>query len=221
MYSIRKYFLHACKCLFIALSFGTGHLQGQISPVTWGFDSNFMVPGYLEANKNMEINSGNSSTSPEEFRGFMEFDLTATPSASLQLPVFLNLRVKRNVNPISFQLYGYVGDGVVSRSDFSAGDALISEFVVASAGELSFDVTTFVRTSLDNDNKLLGFNIRPTVSGGFPKDTTWQFYDVGLGEVGAFGNGGNFDTLPEPTSIQLLLTSMFMSIIHYRCLRAC
>jgi hypothetical protein len=86
---------------------------------------------------------------------------------------------------------------VIDRSDFFAGDSLLSEFILSSPGVLSFDVTSFVRGNFDSGRKLLGFNLRPTVAGGFPQDTTWSFINVNLGEQGV---------APEPAAYMLALT---------------
>jgi hypothetical protein len=143
---------------------------------------------------------GFSWTSPEVFRGVYEFNLGS--SGFTTVDANLHLRVvelgREPANPISFQLYGYTGDGQITAADYAAG-TLVSAFTVSSLGTIDVDVSAFMSSAFLRGDQYVGFNIRPSGGPSF-NDTYFIFASPTYGQP---SSTLMIAQVPEPSTIAL------------------
>jgi hypothetical protein len=184
-----------------------------IRPSTWGDLADGGVgpidgmPDLIRTDQ--AIIAGYSVTTPEEFHGAMEFDLQrytfAGNNAFLNLFLFDITREPR-FEGFPFQLYGYIGDGRITASDFSGG-TLLSSFTPSSLGGFSIDVSSFVNQATTNDVRFLGMLIRPD-GDPFINETAYWFGSPTVGGTSStLGERGVF-AVSEPHGLGLITLVM-------------
>jgi hypothetical protein len=162
----------------------------------------------------MEDNSYFGKVRVAEGRLFAEFNIDSFSSIPnedinrvlLQTQIgYLGGTVGEFRNPISFGLFGYVGNGTGDLSDFGAGEVLryiythVNIFGSYSRGDfLSIDVTPFVKQRVSNGDPFAGFGVRVFNPGfvelggdrfpGYPLTLVVETNDVA-------------EPVPEPTTI--------------------
>lgn len=111
--------------------------------------------------------ASNDPAYPVEDRGFSEFNLTTLVGTPVKAELVYTITTTAGgAAPLGFDLYGYVGDGVVSYStanvDFNAGTYLTS-FTITSqpaGSEIHLDVLSFVFGQWLAGEDFVGFNLR-------------------------------------------------------------
>jgi N-acetylneuraminic acid mutarotase len=102
-----------------------------------------------------------------EDRGIIEFDIS-----SISAPVEsakLNLRVYASTGPYPFtvNVYWYLGDGLLTTSDWGSG-ALLTTFSYAGQASVTLDVTPALRALVASGARFAGFNFRFAVPSPIP-----------------------------------------------------
>lgn len=120
-----------------------------------------------------------------EDRGFSEFDLTTLVGTPVTAELVYTITTTAGgTAPLAFDLYGYVGDGVVSyptaNLDFNAGTYLTSFTITSqSAGaEIHLDVLPFVFTQWLAGEDFVGVNLRAQ-----PNANVNRFVHLGIDSV--------------------------------------
>ncbi len=90
--------------------------------------------------------------------GVVEVDISSIPGsvqlAQLVLPVTSN----NLITPTTFNVYGFVGDGFLTQSDFTLG-SFIAFFLLDKQSTINVDVTSFINTQISLSTQFAGFNI--------------------------------------------------------------
>lgn len=104
-------------------------------------------------------------------RASLEFDLSNLPSNAIITSASLELSISSfdtDYRSPTVSLWSYLGDGVINNSDISASlDFIETQTLCLGASgctntsNYSFDVSTALQTSLDNDYDYLGFRTIP------------------------------------------------------------
>jgi hypothetical protein len=112
-----------------------------------------------EAAQFAEFNIGSFSQIPNIISAIFRADISSFQVSGLGVNV---------TNPGSLGIFGYVGNGTAETSDFEAGVFITSVDVSQSSpgAVLNFDVTSFVKQGVSNNNAFAGFGIRALNLGG-------------------------------------------------------
>ncbi|MEG4325158.1 PEP-CTERM sorting domain-containing protein [Microcoleus sp. herbarium5] len=112
-----------------------------------------------EAAQFAEFNIGSFSQLPNIISAIFRADISSFQVSGLGVNV---------TNPGSLGIFGYVGNGTADASDLGAGVLLSSVNVsgLSPGGVLNFDVTSFVKQGVSNNNPFAGFGIRALNLGG-------------------------------------------------------
>jgi hypothetical protein len=196
--------------LFLSLALADA---ATLNPTAWGFFSDGGggpidgITDYSEIHD--RVVSGYSSTTPEIFRGVYEFDLRAyahtTVAGSLQLSVYDSVFGDSGPEALPFQLYGYIGDGQATPSDFLAGSSL-SSFTISSPGTYILDVSGFLASATLSGNRFVGFNVRPN---GDPL-VNQSAYFLGSPNTGPTSSILVVNQVPEPNLLNFCLCGVFL-----------
>jgi hypothetical protein len=140
-------------------AFASGSIRDQTAP----FGSNGTGDGFFSF---LQI-SLNYPASPIEDRAISEFSLASitAPLLTAEL-VYTVTATAGGAAPLTFQLYGYTGDGVVSfataNTDFNAGVQLASFAVTTQAvgDKIHVNVLPFLLSQIGGASAFAGFNLR-------------------------------------------------------------
>ncbi|MGF1480108.1 MAG: PEP-CTERM sorting domain-containing protein [Cyanophyceae cyanobacterium] len=182
----------------------------SLTPSTWGTltdGGSEEIDGVVDfISVEDEVIAGYSSTAPEEFQGNLEFgvieftvqSMTFIESAFLNL---LNYDDSGSSESLPFQLYGYIGDGQITASDFLAGN-LLADFTLDFTGNpesVAIDVTDYVSQVVAAGNEVVGFNIRP--DGNPQENNTAYFFSSPAAGPGSSTLDIEAQPIPEPLTI--------------------
>jgi hypothetical protein len=114
--------------------------------------------------------------------------------------------------PLTVDVYGFIGDGNVSSTDYGLG-SLLTSFTLTQTGSISLDLTSFVSGLVSGGDQYLGLNLRPVI--GPTTQTSYFFYrPPTLGVQGDApvapplslppGFLGSQVAVPEPATLALL-----------------
>lgn len=116
-----------------------------------------------------------------ESRGMWEFDLEAVNVAINQAVFALAVDGDRGPFPFDLAVYGYVGDGAITASDFAAGTQL-GTLSYDQATAIGIDVTAFIQERLADGDRWAGFTIHFSPPSAI--DTNGPFVTFGAREGG-------------------------------------
>jgi len=129
--------------------------------------------------------------------GVVEVDIFSIPGSVQLAQLVLPVTSAMFSSLATFDVYGFVGDGILSQSDFTLG-TFIASFILGNQSTINVDVTSFINTQISLSTQFAGFNIARPV-----QDISGQFAQ--------FGNDPNNPTLeytvgvvPEPSTMLLL-----------------
>jgi hypothetical protein len=94
-----------------------------------------------------------------ESRGLWEFDLEPVDVDINEAVLALAVDDDNGPFPFHLAVYGYVGDGAITASDFAAG-TLLGTLSYDPAQAIGIDVTTFIQARLASGDRWAGFTIR-------------------------------------------------------------
>ena len=72
--------------------------------------------------------------------------------------------------PRTYDVYGYVGDGVLSNSDFGLGSNVLPNVIYNNEPTLTLNVTAFINSLIANGDNFAGFSIRQQEAIAPPSD---------------------------------------------------
>ena len=117
------------------------------------------IPDYFSDGSGIQVLNVDRAVQPFEDRGIFEFDLSSMPDTFVT--AILELSVANGLGPYPFTLVlaNYVGDGVASINDFSAGVDVAS---VEYNGEatIAISVTSSMELHMDAGDSYAGFVLR-------------------------------------------------------------
>lgn len=155
----------------------------------------------------MDIFFNSTNNSFCQSQGVAEFDLGATGLTSVvsaTLTLFNGAAYNTEGQAFPLELFGYVGDGQVTSSDYGLGSYFGSTTWLrnaAGADVFAIDVTDYVNEQLALGTLITGINIRPELLTGSCCTTTWIGFD-GSDDPGA--PTLSLQPVPVPASIWLL-----------------
>lgn len=202
-------------CLFAAILVGCSVHAQVVTPDSFGtFRDQNATPGTIESGDGfftdfVQVNNFPSfGTAGVEDRAVIEFDLSTLGSSVDS--AFLNLILNKNsgdpIEALTYDVYSFAGDGLVSfadPTDFNAG-VFADSFVVTnqSVGSvLSIEMTTQINALLANGDPFAAFNIR--FNGPEPSSDRYTW-------LSGFNDGTDIPTLsfttavPEPSTYGIL-----------------
>ena len=131
----------------------------------------------------MDVFFNSTNNSFCQSQGVAEFELggsgpTSVTSATLTLFNGAAYNTEAQVFPL--ELFGYVGDGQVTSSDYGIGSNIGSATWhrnAPGAEVFAIDVTAFVNEQLALGTPIIGFAVRPDLLTGYCCTTTWVGFD--------------------------------------------
>ena len=145
-----------------------------------------------------------------EQRAVLEFDLSPIPPLSQIQSALLVLSMNaRSDEPISVGAFGYIGDGLISSSDFSDGNLVSQAIYPASAflpsSPTTFDATAVLTDLLASHASFAGFGLRDQVGNGpyfasseWPEADRRPRLDI------------QYTVLAEPSSVATTIIALFI-----------
>ena len=136
-----------------------------------------------------------------ESRGIAEFNITSLTSPVPAAEIFL-IKEVFGLNPITLNVRGYAGDGVLQASDFNAG-VIVTAVPYNGAPTLSIDVTGFINGLISSSAPFAGFNLELA---GPPTDFAGAVFNGTLGGTPP-ASLDLLEPVPEPATLLLVATS--------------
>ncbi len=131
----------------------------------------------------MDIFFNSTNNSFCQSQGVAEFDLGATGLTSVTsatLTLFNGAAYNAEGQVFPLELFGYVGDGQVTSSDYGLGNYFGSTTWLRNAPDanvFAIDVTAYVNTQLALNTPIIGINVRPELLTSNCCTTTWVGFD--------------------------------------------
>jgi len=105
--------------------------------------------------------------------GVVEVDISSIPGSAQLAQLVLPVTSDEFDSQATFDVYGFVGDGILSQSDFTLG-TFVASFILGTQSTINVDVTSFINTQISLSTQFAGFNIARPV-----QDISGQFAQFG------------------------------------------
>jgi hypothetical protein len=94
-----------------------------------------------------------------EFRGFIEYDLSNVPPHFESAQMILSSRRSTGPYPVDLDVYAYKADGILTTDDWDLGKR-VATVPYSRERTFSIDVTSALRTAVQSGDRYLGFGVR-------------------------------------------------------------
>lgn len=144
-----------------------------------------------------------------ESRGILEFDISglSNPVSSAVLDLKTYYFSNPNGFPLTLGFYSYVGDGLISGSDYGAG-TLIDLYDYNGESNILLDVGVPLQSFIDNGENFMGFNLRmesvPALGTTAPNIVAFNSLEYPQEQPRPGFLNVESNVVPEPTTLLLI-----------------